>query len=515
MVLARNLKDPSGRGRANLDAFRNVAANYARTVDHPNLVGFLGWLETAQERERGLDQLLSEVNAKAVQLITIHAAKGLEWDIVAVPGLVEENFPSGKKSSDGRFHRAWLTDNGKVPYPLRGDSADLPSIEFPKTDQAQVAERLKRLRADSGQHELASERRLAYVAFTRARHEMLLTGYWWGTQTTLREVSPFLQELVDGGLVADADWHPVPEAGESNPVLAETKTAIWPLKPSSGVEITRKAAAEVVSALAGLPLTDGSDIEQATSGPENQFKSGQQPSTLGFSAGEQIVAGLAQKAQHPETRRLAGLASVLLTEQLNHTQPDVAFPAQASASALVELAKNRDEFAAQLRRPIPRRPTVQAQLGTQFHEWVQQHFEGSSFLFDDDELLADQDIESLKTAFLESLWAARTPVAVEQEVHLNIAGVPIIARIDAVFADPTDPSGHVVVDWKTGSPGNSPTEQQAREVQLAVYRLAWAKLTGMPLEQVSAAFHYVKSNQTVRPDKLLSELELETLIKGD
>jgi DNA helicase-2/ATP-dependent DNA helicase PcrA len=49
-------------------------------------------------------------------------------------------------------------------------------------------------------------------------------------------------------------------------------------------------------------------------------------------------------------------------------------------------------------------------------------------------------------------------------------------------------------------------------VQLAVYRLAWAKLQGIAANQVSAAFHYVPINKTDRRANLLSEDELTDLL---
>jgi DNA helicase-2/ATP-dependent DNA helicase PcrA len=83
-------------------------------------------------------------------------------------------------------------------------------------------------------------------------------------------------------------------------------------------------------------------------------------------------------------------------------------------------------------------------------------------------------------------------------------------RIDAVFAG-TD-GGFDVVDWKTGRPPRAKAEQEAVAVQLAAYRLAWAALAGVPVEQVRAAFYYVRSDLTVRPADLLGEAGLLALI---
>ena len=86
-------------------------------------------------------------------------------------------------------------------------------------------------------------------------------------------------------------------------------------------------------------------------------------------------------------------------------------------------------------------------------------------------------------------------------------------RIDAVFDDA--PDGLIdVVDWKTGKPPASEPEKHAVAVQLAAYRLAWATLTGVPVDRVRAAFHYVRRDRTVRPADLLDEAGLTALINA-
>jgi DNA helicase-2/ATP-dependent DNA helicase PcrA len=68
------------------------------------------------------------------------------------------------------------------------------------------------------------------------------------------------------------------------------------------------------------------------------------------------------------------------------------------------------------------------------------------------------------------------------------------------------------VDWKTGSPPSG-AEAQFVAVQLAAYRLAWAALEEVPLETVSAAFHYVSADVTVRPADLLDATGLAALLE--
>ena len=91
-----------------------------------------------------------------------------------------------------------------------------------------------------------------------------------------------------------------------------------------------------------------------------------------------------------------------------------------------------------------------------------------------------------------------------------VGGVVVRGRIDAVFADPD--GGWTVVDWKTGDPPRD--AGTAAAVQLAAYRLAWAELSGTPVEQVRAAFHYVRQDRTVAPVDLLDAAGLHALVES-
>jgi DNA helicase-2/ATP-dependent DNA helicase PcrA len=91
-----------------------------------------------------------------------------------------------------------------------------------------------------------------------------------------------------------------------------------------------------------------------------------------------------------------------------------------------------------------------------------------------------------------------------------IGGHVVRGRIDAIFAD--DDGGTTVVDWKTGDPPNTPEAKQHAAIQLAVYRLAWAALQGCSVEKVRAAFHYVRTGQTVTPETLPDADDLAALL---
>jgi DNA helicase-2/ATP-dependent DNA helicase PcrA len=78
-------------------------------------------------------------------------------------------------------------------------------------------------------------------------------------------------------------------------------------------------------------------------------------------------------------------------------------------------------------------------------------------------------------------------------------------RIDAIYKTE---QGFEVVDWKTGSK----VLDEDSAIQLAIYRLAWAKLSGTDINNVSAAFHYVPTSVTDRRANLLSLDQLTALL---
>lgn len=533
----------AGRARAHLDAFREVAVQFSDSADAPTLGAFLAWLAAADTHERGLDMPVAEPDPDAVQLVTIHAAKGLEWDVVAVAGLVDGGLPATRTSgAEGPVDQAWLTGLGTLPYPLRGDRADLPELAYAgAADPKDLEERRRRFVQDAGQHAVAEERRLAYVALTRARSALLLTGAWWGDAQRPRPPSLFLAELAEAGLVDTGSWAAEPEAGATSPRGVDDEHPVWPVDPfvgggtrsvSSRRDAVEASARAVRDAMATGPQDDV-PARGAATGTDAVRPGAARPGAArphGAHAGAAGAVGAEGADGPPAVERPAEAspwdrtADLLLAERALATSPstDVELPPHLSASAVVRLASDPQEFARALRRPVPLEPSPQARRGTAFHAWVEGWF-GSAALVDvddlpgadDDSVRVDADLAALREAFLATPWAQREPVAVEVDVETPVAGYVLRSRIDAVFTDPDRPDvpgAVVVVDWKTGAPPSDAAAVHARELQLAVYRLAWSRWKGVPLEHVSAAFCYVGVGRTVRPERLLDESEITALL---
>ncbi|MFJ2299893.1 ATP-dependent helicase [Oerskovia paurometabola] len=524
------------RGRAHLDAFRDVAATFSQSADLPTLGAFLAWLGTAGSQERGLDLPVREPDPDAVQIITVHASKGLEWDVVAVPGMVDGIFPNTAVGDKGPTDSGWFTGLGNLPYPLRGDAEDLPVFHYEVAEDAKDLDgRRKEFLAASGEHQVDEERRLAYVAFTRARAELLLAGSWWRDATKPRTPSPFLVELAEAGIISAADWAGMPEKDETNPRDELVHEAEWP-RGAPGADGAGADGAVADGSLAPPPVPTAEPraraVVRAAADRVRDRIDARASLSVAAGRGGDVGSGAVSEGQVPlldgSGTDLRELARILLEERdrRDARSSEISFPAHISASGLVRLAADRAEYALHLRRPVPAQPTVHARRGTQFHLWAEQYFTSSSLLdvddlpgADDEDISPDLDLDALQQTFLASEWAGRTPLAVEVDVETPVGGIMFRSRIDAVFPEsPEHADGAhdavVVVDWKTGKAPRDAEARRTREVQLAVYRLAWSRWSGLPVEKVNAAFYYLGSDETVRPDRLLDAAELEVLVAG-
>lgn len=144
-----------------LQQFYQRLKSFEQRSEHPVLHAFL--LEYTHERDAGEEGSLSvdlESGPDVVRIMTIHASKGLEFKHVFVVNLIDQRFPTSAKKD-------------AIPFP----------------------EGLGSEEASEKEAHLEEERRLFYVAMTRAKKGLYLTSAEDYGGARKRKISRFLLEL--------------------------------------------------------------------------------------------------------------------------------------------------------------------------------------------------------------------------------------------------------------------------------------------------------------------------------
>ena len=496
-------------GHRALDSFHETARAFAADTDAPTLTGFLEWLDAAEEHEDAMSAPEVEPSPGAVQLLTVHAAKGLEWDVVAVPGMDEQVFPSYTSAvkDDLRVtETGWMGSTSTFPFPLRADAGDLPpfivgDLDPAVTDKPLLTETMSAYKEALGRQRLREERRLAYVAFTRARHELLLTGsHLSKTASKPRRPSRFLTELQRRDLLPPYanGWVDFDES-RPNPLTSLTQVGTWPLD-ADAAEILDSQAPEAEGEAA--PVADRlAAVRRA------RHVAAAQVAAAMTRTGPAQEASAQARLDDETVRRWRLEAGLLLAERSRalSSGPAVRLPEHLAATRLDDLRADRRQFALDLRRPLPPEPRAAGRLGTVFHDAVAQRLSARGTLFGLGQAgvpdsLGPQDRDRierwLETAenlpLLEDYVLAET----ETDREITIGATTLRCRMDAVFCR-SDGSGWLIVDWKTG-------RRQVPVDQLSVYVHAWAASQGVPTGSVRAAYVYVDYSGG-RVDELTAE----------
>ncbi|MEJ1087358.1 ATP-dependent DNA helicase [Microbacterium sp. Mu-80] len=490
-------RGPARIATTQLRSFADEVRAFLAADERGTISSLLAWLEKAEST----DELMPRPEPPepgVVQLLTIHGSKGLEWDAVAVVRLVDDELPSRATDTAGWF------GFGAVPFPLRGDAAALPRFEWDpqeamdavgddpvkrhregqrslsggitKTYPGGALTRFKKAYSDYQKRE---ERRLAYVAVTRARSDLLLTGAHWAGQKKPRTPSPYLLEAIDVlGLDAIDAVDP-----DENPYDGPGMTTTWPLDPLG----------------ARRPL-----IERAV----DEVRSAQQ----------------APPEPTVELQRL------LAEREARRRGTDAEVPTRVPASRFKDYVTDHAGTLGQIIRPMPERPYRQTRLGTLFHAWVENRsglvgagrgIDEALWEIDEDVPEAPgvsdadaADLNRLQQIFEASEWAPLKPIAVEIEIDFAFGqtvddeGHIVICKLDAVYRR-EDRGGRIeIVDWKTGRAPRTAQEREDRMLQLALYRLAYHRRFAVPLEEIDVALYYVADDLVIRGDRVYSESEL-------
>ena len=530
------IADPlSMGGRAALDEFIAVAAAYEKETPGASLGSFLAYLRMADEREDGLDAPLGEPDPKAVQILTVHGSKGLEWDGVVVFGLCDGVFPSHSKKTSVEWTKdvppanAWLTDSGALPHPLRGDHRDLPPfvpvVEGSRTASAGYDKWATKVYKPSvGVYAEREERRLAYVAMTRARSAQLLVGSW--TSDFNRKVAHPSRYLMEAS--AQLFGH-APQPAEGTAGAVEDR-GVWGSGAwrDLGVE---PAVGEGACLIAPIPGEEEREALSA-SAPSETFPSAPGPSRQRVAAAaasvraqirelahdRDVFEALAELGDDPAVRDTIALIE---EDRLGREAPVVDLWAErVPATSVSSLLQDAGEFARDMRRPMPVKPSSFSALGTVFHAWAERelHVAGADPVSEavdpsavapgedsalsgggdgaDEALLTTKERELLERlrenfrAFVAGELADYRAVAIEEAFSVEVGGVSVQGRIDAVFERVSGEGPRfLVVDWKSGQPVTRKTKPEKLAyfaTQLRLYRRAWAARVGVDAAEVGA-----------------------------
>jgi DNA helicase-2/ATP-dependent DNA helicase PcrA len=454
-LAANESRGPARIASAQLRAFVDEIRGFLAADESGSVTSLLAWLDHAEQVDEFAPRT-EPPEADVVQLLTIHGSKGLEWDAVAVVRLVTDELPSLARDTKG-----WL-GFGILPSEFRGDSAWLPVFGWRGAEtQQDLKTAIDAFVSDNRARQLDEDRRLAYVAFTRARDHLLLSGSSWSGTKRPRRPSVFLEEAAEALGVDLA----MGEVGD-DPYDGERRLLHWPLDPL-GARRTAMAAA---------------------------------------------VATASAARAHPPARADDDL-ELLLAERADRLRPSHApAPTRIPASKFKEFVADYGRAVDDLRRPMPERPYRQTRLGTLFHAWVEQRsgHVGAGIGLDDDGLWEDDemgasaadaaDLQRLRECFERSEWADLRPLEVETEIDFVTTRLDgrehvVICKLDAVYRRG---DRYEIVDWKTGRPPTTDADRRARMLQLELYREAYHAKHGIDIDLIDVTLFYVGDELVLR-----------------
>jgi len=255
IVADRRMLEVAATGPRVRDAWRRLrfVVDQARAwseVEHGGLRSYLAWAaHQGEEASRVAEAVLPETDADAVRVMTIHAAKGLEFPIVVLSGMTA--VPNRQRG----VQVLWPPDGGyavKLKSSVQTDDFDLVQ---PVDEQMDEYER----------------RRLLYVAATRARDHLVVSLHRSGNRSHSSNAE--LIADADGATAAGAVHFSGAASGEEAAAAPEVTPPVpldtWRARVSAARESSRTKSAQSASGLEGTSpavALEGADPGTAKAG---------------------------------------------------------------------------------------------------------------------------------------------------------------------------------------------------------------------------------------------------------
>ncbi len=455
--------------RRNLAAFLDEVHAFAPVQGELTLRAFLEYVDAVENLDKQEWSPVQPSEEDSVKVMTIHVAKGLEFDHVFVPGLAKGLLPNTTIQHNP-------AERGKsMDFELRGDASYLPRYEG----------NLSAFKKELRQQEEYEERRTAYVALTRARRTLHVTGaHWYAENLRAKEAGPFLRELKDWIMeTKHATWDPGADIDEeNNPILGYRERFVrdWP----------------------GPAVPDESDAVF----PEG-WRHAAVVASDGGGAQETLLGSVDAEDRRVLDRLTAdrrGLALHLRErEEADRGGAELAPPQTVSVGGVIDYARCPKRFYWTSVRPLPRFSGPAARIGTEVHRWIERRSSGQGQLLEVDDapdLTAEElagepgKVDRLRQAFLASRFAGRVPLFAERAFILRMEGFAVSGRIDAVFGEDADGPWEIV-DWKTGR--RPPADDPLAGLQLELYGLACIEVWGKRADDLTLTYLYLADGEEV------------------